>query len=164
VHVATITMYICTVAEPSKNMNVMIERLDKEYIEIEQFVFKAIKRRKVPLKDVLDWIRFPPMTLWNQFAELVQAQTKLLANVSSIDELYFIISSYLNSFHPDLLVYLINQLEDTDLKVRMDHLVTTWRTYITFASRPLWVTSWTTGLVIIRSHLATRSTYNSNLH
>ena len=101
-------------------MNVVIERLDKQYIEIEQLVFKAIKHRKVSLKDMLNWIRFPPVTLRSQFADLIQTRLKLLANVSSIDELFFLLSSYWNSFHPDLLVYLINKLEDTDLKARMD--------------------------------------------
>ena len=113
---------VCTVAEPSSsvNVNVVIERLDKQYIEIEKLVFKAIKWRKVPLEDILDWIRFPPATLRNQLADLVQTRVKLLANVSSIDELFFILSSYWNSLHPDLLGYLVNQLEDTDLKARMD--------------------------------------------
>ena len=101
-------------------MNVVIERLDKEYIEIEQLVFKAIKHRKVPLEDMLNWIKFPPLTLRSQFADLVQARVKLLANVSSIDELSFVLSSYWNSLHPDPLGYLINKLEDTDLKARMD--------------------------------------------
>ena len=112
---------ICTVAEPSSNVSVVIERLDKQYIEIEQLVFKTIKRRKVPLEDILTWIRFPPVTLRNRFADLVHTQLKLLANVSSIDELFFLLSSYGNSFHPDLLVYLISKLEDTDLKAQMDH-------------------------------------------
>ena len=111
---------ICTVAEPSSNVNVVIERLDKQYIEIEQLVFEAIKRRKVPLEDMLTWIRFPPVTLRSQFADLVQTLPKLLANVSSIDELFFILSTYWNSFHPDLLMYLVNKLEDTDLKAQMD--------------------------------------------
>ena len=111
---------IRTVGESSNNVNVVIEQLDKQYIEIEQLVFKTIKHQKVPLEDVLDWIRFPPMALRTQFADLVQTRVKLLANVSSIDELFFILSSYWNSLHPDLLGYLINKLGDTDLKVRMD--------------------------------------------
>ena len=98
----------------------VIERLDKQYVEIEKLVFKAIKRQKVPLEDILDWIRFPPATLRSQFAELVLTRVKLLANVSSIDELFLILSSYWNLLHPDLLGYLVNQLEDTDLKARMD--------------------------------------------
>jgi hypothetical protein len=109
-----------TVAEPSNDVNVVIERLDKQYIEIERLVFKAIKCRNVPLEDMLDWIRFPPVTLRNQFADLVQTLPKLLATVSSIDEIFFILSPYWNSFHPNLLVYLINKLEDTELKARMD--------------------------------------------
>ena len=105
--------------EPSNSVSVVIERLDKQYIEIEQLVFKTIKRQKVPLEDILDWIRFPPVTLRIQFADLVQNQPKLLANVSSIDELFFILSSYWNSFHPDLLGYLIDKLGDENLKTRM---------------------------------------------
>ena len=97
----------------------VIDRLDKQYIEIEKLVFKTIKRRKVPLDDILDWIRFPPMTLRTQFADLVQTRAKILANVSSVDELFFILSSYWNSLHPDLLEYLISKLEDEDLKARM---------------------------------------------
>ena len=111
-----------TVAEPSSsvNVNVVIERLDKEYIEIEKLVFKSIKRRKVPLEDMLDWIRFPPIALRTQLTDLIQTRPKLLINVSSIDELFLILSSYWNLLHPDLLVYLVKQLEDTDLKARMD--------------------------------------------
>ena len=108
------------VGEPSNNVSVVIERLDKQYIEIEQLVFKTMKRQKVPLEDVLNWIRFPPMSLRGQFADLIQTRVKLLANVSSIDELFFILSSYWNSLHPDLLRYLINKLEDTDLNTQMD--------------------------------------------
>ena len=98
----------------------VIERLDEEYIEIEQLVFKAMKHQKVPLDDVLNWIRFPPIALRTQFADLVQTRVKLLANVASVDELFFILSSYWNSLHPDLLGYLINKLKVTDLKARMD--------------------------------------------
>ena len=101
----------------------VIDRLDKQYIEIEKLVFKTIKRRKVPLDDILDWIRFPPMTLRTQFADLVQTRAKILANVSSVDELFFILSSYWNSLHPDLLEYLISKLEDEDLKARMERYV-----------------------------------------
>ena len=97
-------------------MSVVIERLDKQYIEIEQLVFKTIKRRKVPLEDILNWIRFPSIALRTQFADLVKTRVKLLANVSSVDELFFILSSYWNSFHPDLL---IDKLEDENLKSRM---------------------------------------------
>ena len=111
---------VCTVAEPSNNVNVVIERLDKQYIKIEQLVLKTVKRRKVPLEDMLTWIRFPPVTLRNQFANLVHTRLKLLANISSIDELFFLLSSYWNPFHPDLLVYIINKLEDADLKAQMD--------------------------------------------
>jgi hypothetical protein len=111
-----------TVAEPSNNVNVnvVIERLDKQYIEIQKLVFKAIKRRKVPLEDMLDWIRFPPIALKTQLTDLIQTRPKLLVNVSSIDELFLILSSYWNLLHPDLLGYLVDQLEDTDLKTRMD--------------------------------------------
>ena len=101
-------------------MNVVIERLDKQYIEIEKLVFKAIKRQKVPLEDMLDWIRFLPIGLKIQLTELVQTRPKLLVNVSSIDELFLILSPYWNLLHPDLLGYLVDQLEDTDLKARMD--------------------------------------------
>ena len=82
---------VCTVAEPSSNVNVVIERLDKEYIEIEQLVFEVIKCRKVPLKDMLTWIRFPPVTLRSQFADLVQTLPKLLANVSSFSSFSLLI-------------------------------------------------------------------------
>ena len=110
---------VCTVCEPSNSVSMVIERLDKQYIEIEQLVFKTIKHRKVPLEDILDWIRFPPVTLRTQFADFVKTRVKLLANVSSVDELFFILSSYWNSFHPDLLGYLVDKLGDEHLKTRM---------------------------------------------
>ena len=107
--------------EPSNCIDVVIERLDEQYIEIEQLVFKTINQRKVPLENLLNWIRFLPVTLRTQFANLVQNQAKLLASVSSVDELFFILSSYWNSFHPALLEYLVKKLGDEDLKARMKH-------------------------------------------
>ena len=116
------TSSLGTVAEPtSDGLSVVIEQLDEQYIEIEQLVFKTIKCRKVPLEDVLNWIRFLPMTLRIQFAELIQGQAKILSNASNIDELFFILSPYWNSLHPVLLGYLVKKLGDEDLKGRMDH-------------------------------------------
>ena len=114
------TSCIHTVAEPSNGLSVVIERLDEQYIEIEQLVFKTIKHRKVPLEDVLNWIRFLPMTLRTQFAELIQGQAKILTSASNVDELFFILSPYWNSLHPALLGYLVKKLGDEDLKARMD--------------------------------------------
>ena len=112
--------YVCRVGEPINSLSMVIERLDEQYIEIEQLVFKTIKHRKVPLEDILNWIRFLPMTLRTQFAELIQGQAKALTSASNVNELFFILSPYWNSLHPSLLEYLVKKLGDKELKVRMD--------------------------------------------
>ena len=67
--------------EPSNGLSIVIDQLDEECVEIEQLVFQTIKRRKVPLEDVLNWIRCLPMTLKAQFGSLIQAQAKTLTSV-----------------------------------------------------------------------------------
>ena len=106
--------------EPSNGLSVVIERLDEQYVEIQQLVFETIKHRKVPLDVILNWIRFLPMTLRTQFAELNQGQAKILTSASNVDELFFILSPYWNSLHPALLEYLVKKLGDKELKARMD--------------------------------------------
>ena len=96
-----------------------IDRLDQEYIEIEGLVLETIKHHKVPLEKVLNWVRFLPATLRAQFAELLRVHTKILLNAANVEELFTILSSYWNLFHPTLLEYLVNKLEDEHLKLRM---------------------------------------------
>ena len=112
---------IHTIGEPSCGVEVQIEQLDQQYIQIESCVLEAIKRHKVSLDTVLKWIRFPPAKLRTQFAELLRQQAKVVSSSTSLDELFSILSSYWNLFHPALLEYLINKLGDQDLKKRMDH-------------------------------------------
>ena len=111
---------IRTVGEPSCGLEVQIEELDRQYIEIESLVLKTIKFRKIPLDDVLNWIRFPPTTLRTQFAYILRQQAKDISTTSNVDELFTIVSSYWDLFHPALLKHLINRLGDGDLKTRMD--------------------------------------------
>ena len=113
-----------TVGEPSNGLSVVIEQLDEECVEIEQLLFETIKQRKVPLTDVLNWIRYLPMTLKAQFDSLIQAQAKTLNRVSSVDELSYILTQYWNAFHPALLEYLVKKLRDEVLKARMDRFMT----------------------------------------
>ena len=109
-----------TVGEPSCILEGQIDQLDQQYIEIETLVLKAIKNRKVPLDEVLDWIRFPPTRLRTQFAELLRQQATVISSASSVDELFSFLSSYWNLFHPALLQHLVNKLGDEDIKSRMD--------------------------------------------
>ena len=111
---------MCTVGEPSGGLEVQIDRLDQQYIEIETFVLETIKIRKVPLKEVLNWIRFPPASLRTQFADLLRQQARVVSSATSIDELFFNLSTYWNLFHPALLQHLVNKLGDKELKTRMD--------------------------------------------
>ena len=99
----------------------IIEKLDQEYIEIESLVLETIKVRRVPLDKVLNWIRFPPTSLRAQFANLLRMQAKVLSSTTNIDELFAILSSYWNLFHPALMEHLVNKLGDEDLKTRMNH-------------------------------------------
>ena len=109
-----------TVGEPSCGLEVQIDQLDQQYIEIETLVLETIKAQKLPLDQVLNWIRFPPTSLRTQFADILRSQAKHLFSSTSVDELFAIVSSYWNLFHPALLQHLVNKLGDQDIKSRMD--------------------------------------------
>ena len=109
-----------TVGEPSCGLEVEIDQLDQQYIEIESQVLESIKLRNIPLSSVLNWIRSPPLKLRTQFAEVLRQQAKVVSSSTSLDELFSVLSSYWNLFHPALLEHLINKLGDEDLKARMD--------------------------------------------
>ena len=106
--------------EPSCGLEAQINQLDQQYIKIEALVLETIKVREVPLDQVRKWIRFPPTSLRVQFAELLRQQARGILSAASIDELFTILSTYWNLFHPTLLQYLVNQLGDEDLKEKMD--------------------------------------------
>ena len=106
-------------APVSTSLEEEIKRLDEEYIEIESVVLETIKLRNVPHKTMLKWIQVLPMTLKSQFSELLQRNAKALSSASNVDELFFIVSPYWNSFHPTLLEHLIKKLADDKLKSRM---------------------------------------------
>ena len=109
-----------TVGEPSCGLEGQIDQLDQQYIKIETLVLETIKAQKLPLDKVLNWIRFPPTKLRTQFADFLQSRAKLLSSSTSVDELFTIVSSYWNLFHPALLQHLVNKLGDKDIKSRMD--------------------------------------------
>jgi hypothetical protein len=96
-----------------------IDRLDEEYTEIEELLLKRIKDHKTPHKKVLSWIQILPMKLKAQFAALLQTKAKSLADATSVDELFFIISPYSNALHPYLLEHLVKKFCDGDLSKRM---------------------------------------------
>ena len=104
----------------SCSLEVQIDQLDEQYIEMESLVLETIKGRKVPLDKVLNWIRFPPTSLRTQFADFLRSQAKLLFSSTTVDELFAIVSSYWNLFHPALLQHLVNKLGDQGIKSRMD--------------------------------------------
>ena len=106
--------------EQSCDLEVQIDRLDQQYIEIETVVLRTIKIREIPLDEVLNWIRFPPTSLRTQFADFLRSQAKLLFSSTTVDELFAIVSSYWNLFHPALLQHLVNKLGDQGIKSRMD--------------------------------------------
>ena len=109
-----------TVGQPSSGLEVQIDQLDKQYIEMEGLVLRTIKVREIPLDEVLNWIRFPPAKMRTQFAYLLRQQARDISSTTSVDELFAIVSSYWNLFHPALLEHLVNKLGDHDLKARMD--------------------------------------------
>ena len=109
-----------SVGEPSSGLEVQIDQLDQQYIEIETLLLETIKDHKIPLDKVLNWIRFPPASLRTQFADLLRQQARVISSVTSIDELFSILSTYWNLFHPALLQHLVNKVGDKKLKARMD--------------------------------------------
>ena len=111
-----------TVGEPSSGLDVEIDELDKKYIDLEIRVLETIKLREIPLKDVLNWIRFPPRTLRIQLTEFLRSEAKQLSSVEEVDELFSILSTCncCNHFHPDLLHHVISKLSDPDLSAQME--------------------------------------------
>ena len=111
---------VSTIVEPSAtDIEMSIKQLDKELYEIEQQFFKTIKQQKVPLEEILDWIRFPPVALRPHFAELTRMLFKTLPTISNPDELFFLLPQYWSSLHPSILEHLVDMLEDDDLQKRM---------------------------------------------
>ena len=109
--------------EPSCGLDVQIEQLDEQYINLESLTLETIKERKVPLDKVLNWVRFPPTRLRSQFAGFLQSKAKQLSSTTSADELFSILSSYWNLFHPDLLQHIVNKIEVQALKAQMDRYI-----------------------------------------
>ena len=114
---------IRTVGEPSCGLEVEIEQLDEQYINLESLTLETIKERKVPLDKVLNWVRFPPTRLRSQFSGFLKSNAKQLSSTTNVDELFSILSSYWNLFHPDLLQHIVNKIEVQALKTQMDRYI-----------------------------------------
>ena len=110
-----------SVMEPSSilSLDEKIERLDEEYTEIEGLLLKGIRDCKIPHKTVLSWVQILPMTLKAQFSALLRTNAKALAEATSVDELFFIISPYSNALHPTFLEHLVKKFHDEKLRKRM---------------------------------------------
>ena len=86
---------------------------------IETQLLRTMKEQKAPLKEILDWIRFPPVAMRPHFAELTRVLFKILPTVSNLDELFFVLPQYWNSLHPSVLEHFVDKLKEDDLQERM---------------------------------------------
>ena len=121
---------ISTLLEPSAaSIEVSVKKLDRELYKIERQVFSTIKQQKLPIDEILNWIRFPPMSLRPHFAKLTEMLSKSLLNVSSVDELFFVLPQYWNSLHPAILEHFVDMLEDVDLQIRMQQYMNNLRQF-----------------------------------
>ena len=106
--------------EPSAtDIEMSVNQLDMELYRIERQLFRTMKQQEVPLEEIFDWIRFPPVAMRPHFAELTRVLFKALPIVSNLDELFLVLPQYWNSLHPSVLEHFVNMLENGDLQERM---------------------------------------------
>ena len=101
------------------DIEMSIKQLDKQLYKIERQLFRTMKQRQVPLEEIFDWIRFPPVAMRPHFAELTRVLFKILPTVSNLDELFILLPQYWNSLHPSVLEHFVDMLEDGDLQEQM---------------------------------------------
>ena len=89
-----------------------IKQFEEKYEDLVDHVRSAIKTRGVSLKRVLQCLRQLPVSLKLQCHEFLQNQAALLSRVSSIDELFFILSLHWDFLHPSLLAHLAHRFGD----------------------------------------------------
>ena len=112
---------VSTVVVPSAtvDLEMSIRQLDRELYKIKRQLFRTMKQREVPLEEILDWIKFPPLSLRTHFAELTRVLFNPLPTVSDLDELFVVLPQYWNSLQPSVLEHFVDMLEDDDLQERM---------------------------------------------
>ena len=89
-----------------------IEQFEEKYEDLVDYVLNAFKEGKVSIKRVMKCLRQLPVSLKLHFGEFLQKQAALLSRVSSIDELFFILSLHWDFLNPSLLTHLASRFGD----------------------------------------------------
>ena len=89
-----------------------IKHFEKKYEDLVNNVLSAFKTEGISIKEVLNCLRQLPVSLKLQCGEFLQRQAARLPRVSSIDELFFILSPYWDFLNPSLLAHLANRFGD----------------------------------------------------
>ena len=91
-----------------------IKQFEEKFEDLVDYVLSAFKRGGVSLPRVLKCLRQLPVSLKRQFGEFLQSQAARLSRVSSIDELFFILSPYWDFLNPSLLAHLAYRFGDDE--------------------------------------------------
>ena len=89
-----------------------IEQFEEKYTDLVDHVLSSFKTGGVSLKRILKCLRQLPVSLKLQCGEFLQSQAARLSRVSSIDELFIILSPYWDFLNPSLLAHLANRFGD----------------------------------------------------
>ena len=93
-----------------------IRLFEKKYEDLVNYVLSAFKIGGVSIGRILDCLRQLPVSLKLQCVEFLQSQAARLSRVSSIDELFFILSPYWDFLNPSLLTHLAYRFGDDETK------------------------------------------------
>ena len=91
-----------------------IKQFEEKYEDLVNYVLSAFKTGGVSVKRVQKCLRQLPISLKLQCGEFLQSQAARLSRVSSIDELFFILSPYWDFLNPGLLAHLAYRFGDDD--------------------------------------------------
>ena len=91
-----------------------IKQFEEKFEDLVDYVLSAFKRGGVSLPRVLKCLRQLPVSLKRQFGEFLQSQAARLSRVSSIDELFFILSPYWDFLNSSLLAHLAHRFGDDE--------------------------------------------------
>jgi len=91
-----------------------IEQFEEKYEDLVDYVLSAFKIGGVSIKRVLKCLRQLPVSLKLQCGEFLQTQAARLCRISSIDELFFILSPHWDFLNPGLLAHLAHRFGDEE--------------------------------------------------
>ena len=91
-----------------------IKQLEEKFEDLVDNVLSAFKTEGVHVRKVLKCLRQLPVSLKLQCGEFLQSHAAHLSRVSSIDELFFVLSLYWDFLNPSLLAHLSYRFGDDE--------------------------------------------------